>query len=72
MAIADRVIGSLSPRMALKRAIRLIDAGNAKEAFPLLSRAARAHIPEAEYRIGKCYLEGTGVPPSRTDGARWM
>ena len=29
-------------------------------------------IAEAEYRVGRCYLEGTGVPPSRTEGARWL
>ena len=27
-------------------------------------------IPEAEFRVGRCYLEGAGVPPSRSDGVR--
>ena len=50
----------------------LIEQGDMKQAFPLLSRAARAGIAEAEHRVGRCYLEGTGVPPSRADGARWL
>ena len=52
--------------------MRLIEQGNVKQAFPLLSRAARAGIAEAEYRVGRCYLEGAGVPPSRAEGARWL
>ena len=43
-----------------------------KGAFALLSRAARAGVPEAEFRVGRCYLEGAGVPPSRADGVRWV
>ena len=64
--------GRISPAAALRRAVRLIEQGNAKQAFPLLTRAARAGIAEAEYRVGRCYLEGAGVPPSRTEGARWL
>ena len=72
MGLLDRLPVALSSAAALRRAVRLIDQGNAKQAFPLLSRAARAGIAEAEYRVGRCYLEGVGVPPSRTDGARWL
>ena len=43
-----------------------------RAAFALFSRAARANIPEAEFRVGRCYLEGSGVPPSRADGVRWV
>ena len=46
--------------------------GDARGAFLLLSRAARSGIPEAEFRVGRCYLEGAGVPPSRADGVRWV
>ena len=52
--------------------MRLTEQGDVKQAFPLLTRAARAGIAEAEYRVGRCYLEGAGVPPSRTEGARWL
>ena len=52
--------------------MRLAEQKNFKRAFPLLARAARARIAEAEYRLGRSYLEGAGVPPSRTEGARWL
>jgi TPR repeat protein len=72
MALLDRLLVPLSPAAALRRAVRLTEQGNIKQAFPLLTRAALAGIAEAEYRVGRCYLEGAGVPPSRTEGARWL
>ena len=72
MAIFDRLIGRLSPDAALKRAIRLTEQGQAERAFPLLTEAARAGLPEAEYKVGRCYLEGAGVPFSRSEAARWL
>ena len=72
MALLDRLLVPLSPAAALRRAVRLTEQGNVKQAFPLLTRAARAGIAEAEYRVGRCYLEGAGVPPSRAEGARWL
>ena len=70
--LLDRLLAALSPAAALRRAVRLTEQGDGKQAFPLLTRAARAGIAEAEYRVGRCYLEGAGVPPSRTEGARWL
>lgn len=70
--IIDRLIGLASPTAALDRAARLIEQERFAEAFPLLTRAAKAGIPEAEYRVARCYLEGTGVPFSRAEGARWL
>ena len=61
----------LSPRAALKQAERVAHEDRAA-AFRLFARAARAGIAEAEYRVGRCYLEGTGVPPSVAEGARWL
>jgi hypothetical protein len=72
MSLLDRLLVPLSPAAALRRAVRLTEQGNIKQAFPLLTRAALAGIAEAEYRVGRCYLEGAGVPPSRTEGARWL
>lgn len=72
MTVLDRVLSRFTPRAALRRGLKLLDAGQHRHAFPLLSRAAKAGIPEAEYRVGRCYLEGAGVPPSRGDGVRWM
>src|ERR1700744_5265544 len=72
MALMDRVMGSLSPSAALRRGVRLTEQGDVKQAFPLLTKAARAGIAEAEFRVGRCYLEGAGVPPSRIEGARGL
>ncbi|WP_296747158.1 tetratricopeptide repeat protein [Mesorhizobium sp.] len=71
MAILDRLTG-LHPALALRRAVQLSETGKPADAFPLMAIAARAGIPEAEYRVARCYLEGSGVPPSRTEGARWL
>ena len=72
MALLDRLMASMSPAAALRRAVKLTEQGDVKQAFPLLTRAARAGIAEAEYRVGRCYLEGAGVPPSRAEGVRWL
>ena len=72
MSFLIRLLAPVSPTAALRRALRLAEQGDVKQAFPLLSRAARAGIAEAEYRVGRCYLEGAGVPPSRSEGARWL
>jgi TPR repeat protein len=71
MALLDRLLSAMSPAAALRRAVALTEQGDVKQAFPLLTRAARAGIAEAEYRVGRCYLEGSGVPPSRIEGVRW-
>src|ERR1019366_4548720 len=57
---------------ALKRARRLIEEGKRGQAFPLLAKAAEAGLPEAEFLVARCYLEGAGVPPSAVEGARWL
>src|SRR5215472_13501633 len=72
MALLDRLLAPVSAAAALRQAIRLTEQGKVKQAFRLLTAAARAGIAEAEYRVGRCYLEGAGVPPSRADGARWL
>ncbi|MDG4879741.1 SEL1-like repeat protein [Mesorhizobium sp. WSM4884] len=72
MAILDRLTGRIHPALALRRAMRLAETGKPAEAFPLMATAARAGIPEAEYQIARCYLEGLGVPASQSEGARWL
>jgi TPR repeat protein len=72
MLVLERLIGLASPEAALRRAVRLSDQGKAAEAFPLLTRSAKAGIADAEYRVACCYLEGAGVPASRIEGARWL
>jgi hypothetical protein len=70
--LVDRLFARVSPAAALSRAMRLFTEENFAAAFPLLSRAAKAGIPEAEYRIARCYLEGAGVPASRAEATRWL
>ncbi|PBB39956.1 hypothetical protein CK222_30835 [Mesorhizobium sp. WSM3866] len=72
MTILDRLTGLASPSVALRRAIQLVENGKPTEAFPLFATAARAGIGQAEYRVARCYLEGSGVPPSRAEGTRWL
>ncbi|WP_224670782.1 tetratricopeptide repeat protein [Mesorhizobium sp. BH1-1-5] len=68
----DRLAGHIHPALALRRAIQLSEKGKVAEAFPLMATAARAGVPEAEYRVARCYLEGLGVPSSRLEGTRWL
>jgi TPR repeat protein len=70
--MASWLTGLGSPAAALRRAVRLSEEGKAAEAFPLLARAAKAGNAEAEYRVARSYLEGSGVPASRAEGARWL
>ena len=72
MVMMDRLVGRIHPALALRRAIQLAEKGKPAEAFPLMATAARAGIPEAEYRVARFYLEGAGVPPSRLEGTRWL
>jgi uncharacterized protein len=72
MLVVDRLIGLASAPAALRRGVRLGERGKTSEAFPLLTRAARAGIAEAEYRVARSYLQGSGVPASRVEGARWL
>jgi TPR repeat protein len=57
-------LAALTPATALRRARRLLDNGNAERGFALLARAARAGMAEAQYRVGRCYLQGSLDPPT--------
>jgi hypothetical protein len=70
--VLDQLIGLASPAVALRRAVLLIEQQKFAAAFPLLTRAAKAGIPDAEYRIAQSYLEGAGVPRSQAEGVRWL
>ena len=72
MGVVDQLIGRVSPAAALRRAKDLRERGRAAEAFPLLARAAKAGLAEAEYGMAQSYLEGSGVPPSRPEAVRWL
>ena len=70
--MASRLIGLGSPAAALRRAVPPERGRQGRGGLPLLARAAKAGNAEAEYRVARCYLEGSGVPASRTEGARWL
>jgi TPR repeat protein len=36
------------------------------------AKAAEAGLPEAEYHIGRLYLQGSGVPYSQSEATRWL
>src|SRR4029077_13895167 len=72
LMFVDRLIGVGSAAACLRRGVQLIEQKRFAAAFPLLTRAAKAGIPEAEYRVARSYLEGAGVPQSLTEGARWL
>ncbi|MFT8421562.1 MAG: sel1 repeat family protein, partial [Gluconacetobacter sp.] len=71
-----RVLSALgarfSPRARLVHALRLIEDGDVVAGVALLGSVAEAGVPEAQFRVGRAYLDGTGVPPSLVEGARWM
>ena len=68
----ERVQAVFSPTAALRRGTKLMAAGKTGPAFQLYARAGRTGLAEAEYRVGRCYLDGVGVPPSRAEGIRWL
>src|SRR5215472_8798857 len=67
----DKVRAMLSPRSALRRAGALAAAGKRGAAFRIYVRAARKST-EAEYRVGRSYLEGLGVPANRNEAVQWL
>lgn len=68
----DRVQAAFSPGARLRRGAALMAAGKSRSAFRHYASASRSGFAEAEYRVGRCYIEGAGVPPSRLEGVRWL
>lgn len=64
------LLGVPEARFAVAEA--LADRGAHGRAFPLFMRAARADLRQAQYRLGRCYLLGLGVPPSLGEALRWF
>jgi len=60
------------PAACLVRAKVLAGRGDEFGAFRLFARAARAGLPEACYRLGRCYLLNLGVPPAINEALRWL
>ncbi len=61
----------LRPAAALRRVERFFSAKEPRKAFRLLSRLARRHVPAAQFRLARVYLEGVEVPGSRQDAILW-
>src|SRR5579875_1588351 len=72
MALLDRFTAIASASAAVRRGVAMVESGKEAEGFAVLARAADRGNAEAQYRVGRCYLEGKGVPPSRTDAALWL
>ena len=72
MSLAQRLAAALSPAARLKYGLELAAAGEDAKAFAQFAKAAAAGVTEAQFRAGRAYLDGRGVPVSRDEGARWM
>ena len=68
----DSVQAAFSPTARVRRGGALMAAGKSRSAFRHYARAGRVGFAEAEYRVGRCYIEGAGVPASRPEGIRWL
>jgi TPR repeat protein len=69
----NRVLAGLgSPAAQCARAEALADRESHALSVALFARAAGAGLARAQYRLGRCYLLGLGVPPSTPEGLRWM
>ncbi len=64
------VVGGPAAQLAL--AETLANQDDHASAFPLFVQAARAGLPQAQFRLGRCYLMGLGVPPSIGEALRWL
>ncbi len=71
-AIFSRLSGALPIGSSLRRAERLLQAGDPAKAFAQFGRAAKSGDVEAQFRVGRCYMEATGVPPSVLEAAIWF
>jgi TPR repeat protein len=56
----------------MRRASRLLAAGDAIRALRVLMRAADRGSAEANLRVARAYLDGRGVPANATEGMRWL
>ncbi|WP_367160461.1 tetratricopeptide repeat protein [Kozakia baliensis] len=73
MSLKLRLSALVSKDAKLRYGIFLIEVGDdPAKGFALLSALAKQNVVEAQFRVGKSYLEGLGVPPSLEDGTRWI
>ena len=72
MNFVDRLVARVSTSARARLGIDLLECGQAAEGFRHLAHAARNGCIEAQYRVGRCYLEGTGVPQAIAEAVRWL
>ena len=72
MSFVDRLVAPVSTSARARLGIDLLECGRAAEGFRHLAHAARNGCIEAQYRVGRCYLEGTGVPQATAEAVRWL
>ena len=72
MNIIDQIAVLRSPSASLSLGVRCYERGEWSKAFQLFARAAKAGLVEAEHLVGRCYLDGSGVPVSRREATRWL
>ena len=72
MNFVDRLVAPVSTSARARLGIDLLECGRAAEGFRHLAHAARNGCIEAQYRVGRCYLEGTGVPQATAEAVRWL
>ena len=71
----DRLFAELGMYLYQKKyADRMLDGTPAEQAegIRLLRKLAGFGYPDAQRRLGKCYLDGTGVPADKAEGVNWL
>src|ERR1700761_1885982 len=73
LQILDRVKATLgAPHSLYAVADSFAQRGAHRRAFTLFVEAAQSGLPQAQSRLGQCYLHGLGVPPSISEALRWL
>ena len=64
---------AVSPAARLRQALQRAEGGELARGLPGAGQGgANAAIAEAQFWVGKAYLDGPGVPPSRATAAHWL
>ncbi|MSP00145.1 MAG: sel1 repeat family protein [Acetobacteraceae bacterium] len=73
IAIRTRILAALGQPEAQLALAKIQSGPRASiEAIQLIAAAARAGLPEAQARLGLCYLNGHGVPANQAEARHWL
>ena len=72
MTIPDNNTVSSNWDQLLERANQFLDEGDETQYFLTLKSAAEVHHPEAEFLLGMCYRNGTGIEKDRASAVNWF